>query len=93
MMTDDNFLRQEMAKPRNGKMSSSEWFYLFSFLDFAFKKDEMFASAEDQITMRAIVTKLHDQVFPAPKDATTEFAESLQVAPKKILTGPTGIVV
>jgi len=84
----EELIKQEMQKMIGGALTTMEWFLVFSFLDMAMNKDEMFASKEDMEALMKTVKRLHDQVFPPAKEAIVELEEKLAVKPKKIFTKP-----
>lgn len=85
-------IEKEMQSPVGGALTGLEWFLLFSFVDFAMKKDEMFSSEEDRENLAFVVKRLHDQIFPPKKSNIEELEQSLAIKPKKILTAPDLIV-
>ena len=84
----EEVIQQEMAKLHGGALTTLEWFLVFSFIDQAITKDEMFANEDDKTALSAVVKRLHDQIFPAPKTDTEMLEEKLAVKPKKLITKP-----
>lgn len=88
----EELIKQELQKPIGGALLPIEWFVLFTFVDHAMKQDNMFSSQDDLENVSATIKRLHDQIFPKPKEYKEELAEKLAVKPKKIITGPDLIV-
>jgi hypothetical protein len=83
----------EMQKPVGAALTSLEWFLLFSFLDIAMAKDNMFATTEDVDAMKKTVERLHNQVFPPKKDSLKELEEELGIKPKEIIKPSQNIII
>lgn len=88
----EELIQIEMQKQKGGALTAIEWFLLFSFVDQAMAKDGMFATPQDRDALSKTVSRLHDQIFPKPKEYREELAEKLAVKPKKIITKPDLIV-
>lgn len=88
----EELIQIEMQKPIGGALTALEWFLLFTFIDHALQKDDMFASDQDRGSLGITVKRLHDQIFPPKKDESEAFAEKLAVKPKKLITKPDLIV-
>jgi hypothetical protein len=86
----EELIQQEMAKLHGGALTALEWFLVFSFIDQAMAKDEMFAKEEDKTALAVVVKRLHEQIFPAPKEETLE--DKLKVKPKKLIVNPDIII-
>lgn len=80
----EELIQQEMTKLHGGALTALEWFLVFSFIDQAIAKDGMFATEEDAKSLQVVVKRLHEQIFPAPKEETLE--DKLKVKPKKLIT-------
>ena len=80
-------IQKELQRPIGGALTALEWFLLFSFVDHAMTKDEMFVSREDRDSLALTVKRLHSQVFPAPKNEREELEDTLGLNRPKILTG------
>jgi hypothetical protein len=86
----EELIQQEMAKLHGGALTALEWFLVFSFIDQAMAKDKMFAKEEDKTALAVVVKRLHEQIFPAPKEETLE--DKLKVKPKKLIVNPDIII-
>jgi len=84
----EELIQQEMTKLHGGALTALEWFLVLSFIDQAMNKDEMFANEQDKEALANVVTRLHDQIFPAPKSDAEILEEKLAVKPKKLITKP-----
>lgn len=70
-------MTNDMHKHMVGTLRNVEWFILFTFIEQAIQQDNMFASIEDVRGLQDIAKRLHDQIFPTPKDPSVEFAETI----------------
>jgi Fe2+ transport system protein B len=91
-MTDEQAIK-EMQKPVGAALLIMEWYLVFSFIDAAMAKDNMFASLEDVDAMAKTVKRLHDQVFPPVKDTLTQLEEELMVKPKEIIKPASTLII
>lgn len=85
----DEEMMKEMDKPVFVALKGLQWFLVLSLFESVLNKDGIFSTEQDRESCRELFKSIHNQAF---NKEDKNFADILEIRPKKLITNPDLIV-